>query len=261
MPGIISAVHQGDRGKGRSRRPHGLREPTQQGQHSPRSRGPDREGRRRGGAARLPCRLAGHRTTAEPTAAIWRCSRTCTARSATARLPCSPSSRPPRAPTARPRSSSRSTTSGATRRNAGWPGASIGANSSTRPSRPRGRRHHLDARERAHLSRPRTRPRLESRQLRAMGRRTARGRPSTAAIEGRVPHSAHGPTLPACLRPAEDLKPRPPLSRVPHSMKAAVSADVPTTLAMDESQVPARPQLAPASLLLPCGTGAVWAEG
>ena len=52
----------------------------------------------------------------------------------------------------------------------------------TRPSGPRGRRRHLDARERAHLSRARTRPRMESPTLRAMGRRAARGRPSTAAI-------------------------------------------------------------------------------
>jgi TetR/AcrR family transcriptional regulator, regulator of autoinduction and epiphytic fitness len=57
----------------------------------------------------------------------------------------------------------------------------------TGTSGPRGRRRHLDARERAHLSRARTRPKMESRHLRAMGLRTARGRPSTAAIEGRVP--------------------------------------------------------------------------
>jgi hypothetical protein len=209
--GLIDGSHESwesrvsrDRGTGRSRRPHGLREPAQQSQHPQSSRGADREGRRRNGSTRLPTPLAGNRNGGRTHASSWRCSPTCTARSATARRPCSPSSRLPRAPTPRPGSCLPSTTSDATTRNAGWPAASIGANSS-KPGL--AAREAADviwtlASERTYLELVRDRM-MESRHLRAMGRRTARGRPPTAAIEGRVPAFACVPSLAPRSRPAE----------------------------------------------------------
>jgi AcrR family transcriptional regulator len=53
------------------------------------------------------------------------------------------------------------------------------------PRAPRGRRRHLDARERAHVPRARPRPRMERRHVRALARRTARGRPPRGPVTRR----------------------------------------------------------------------------